>query len=179
MRKTLKLLIVVMGLAIVSCQSQNKESEKDMNNPFFKEWTTPFGVPPFDEIKVEHFIPAVKEAIKQQENEFEAIVNNDQEPDFENTILAMDKSGRLLDKVTGTFFPLNSANTSEEMQSVAREMSPLLTQHNDNIMMNPKLFERVKAVYENRNQMNLDKEQLRVTEKYYQDFERNGANLSA
>ena len=178
MRKTLKLLIVVMGLAIVSCQNQNNESEKDMNNPFFKEWTTPFGVPPFDEIKVEHYIPAVKEAVEQQEAEIEAIVNNTEEPDFENTILAMDKSGKLLDKVTGTFYPLNSANTSEEMQAVAREMSPLLTQHSDNIMMNPELFQRVKAVYEKRNEMNLDKAQLRVTEKYYQDFERNGANLS-
>jgi peptidyl-dipeptidase Dcp len=165
-------------MAFVSCQNQNKESEKDMNNPFFKEWTTPFGVPPFDEIKVGHFVPAVKEAIVQQEAEIEAIVSNSEEPDFENTILALDKSGQLLDKVTGTFYPLNSANTNEEMQAAAREISPLLTQHSDNIMMNPELFERVKTVYEKRDVMNLDKEQLRVTEKYYQDFERNGANLS-
>lgn len=174
-----KLIIVffVAGLALSSCQNQKKETI-DMENPFFKEWTTPFGVPPFDEIKVEHYVPAVKEGIKQQEAEIDAIVASTDEPTFENTIFALDKSGELLTKVNGVFGPLNSANTSEEMQAVAREISPLQTAHRDNISMNPELFKKIKAIYDKRESLGLDAEQLRVTEKYYQDFERNGANLS-
>ena len=175
-----KLMIGILGLMVVllSCTNQTNENANNMDNPFFKEWTTSFGVPPFDEIEEEHYMPAVKEAIKLREEQIEEIVDNSEDPNFENTILALDKSGELLDKVTGTFYPLNSANTNENMQAIAREMSPLLTKHSDNVMMNPQLFERVKAVYEKRNDINLDKAQLRVTEKYYQDFERNGANLS-
>src|SRR6056297_2826602 len=107
-----------------------------MENPFFKEWTTPYGVPPFDEIKEEHYVPAVKEGIKQHEGEIEAIVSNSAEPTFENTILPMDKSGELLDKATGVFYTLSSANTNDNMQAIAREISPLLTQHRDNIALN-------------------------------------------
>ncbi|MGM0620667.1 MAG: M3 family metallopeptidase [Bacteroidota bacterium] len=175
-----KLLIgtFVLALALGACQNQEKGSDTDMENPFFKEWTTPHGVPPFDEITEEHFVPAVKEGIEQQAAEVEAIAANSSEPTFENTIVALDKSGELLDKVTGTFYPLNSANTNEDMQAIAREISPLLTQHRDNISLNPELFEKIKAVYQKRSDLNLDKEQLRVTEKYYDDFERNGANLS-
>ncbi len=171
-------LLFVIGLMVLSCQTQKKESV-DMENPFFKEWSTPFGVPPFGDIKVEHFIPAVKEGIKQHDKEIEAIVSNSEEPTFENTILALDKSGELIEKVQGVFGPLNSANTNEEMQATARELSPLLTAHRDNISMNPELFKKVKTIYENRNNRGLDDEQFRATEKYYQDFERNGANLSA
>ncbi|QGY45598.1 peptidase M3 [Maribellus comscasis] len=177
--KKLLFVIFVLGLALVSCQSQKKENSTTMENPFFKEWTTPFGVPPFDEIKVEHYVPAVKEGIQQQQAEIDAIVANTADPTFKNTILEMDKSGELLSKVSGVFGPLNSANTNEEMQAVAREISPLTTQHRDNIMMNPELFKKVKAVYEKRNDLGLDAEQLRVTEKYYKDFVRSGANLSA
>jgi len=174
-----KLIIVIFvtGLAFSACQNQKKETI-DMENPFFKEWTTPFGVPPFDEIKVEHYVPAVKEGIKQQEAEVDAIVANTAEPTFENTIFALDKSGELLTKVNGVFGPLNSANTNEEMQAAAREISPLQTAHRDNISMNPELFKKIKTIYDKRESLGLDVEQLRVTEKYYQDFERNGANLS-
>lgn len=176
--KKLLILIIALGLAFSSCQNQKKENSSAMENPFFKEWTTPFGVPPFDEIKVEHYVPAIKEGIKQHEAEIDAIVASKEEPSFENTILAMDKSGALLEKVSGVFGPLNSANTSPEMQAVAREISPMMTQHRDNISMNPGLFKKVKVVYEKRNEMGLDAQQLRVTEKYYEDFVRNGANLS-
>jgi peptidyl-dipeptidase Dcp len=176
-----KLLFVtfVLGLALGSCQSREKENSSIMENPFFTEWTAPFGVPPFDEIKEGDYVPAIKEGIKQQQAEIDAIVANTSEPTFENTILELDKSGELLSKVSGVFGPLNSANTNEKMQSVAREISPLSTQHRDNMMMNPGLFNKVKAVYEKRNGLGLDAEQLRVTEKYYEDFVRNGANLSA
>ena len=177
MRKLL-IIVFIAGLAFVSCQTQQKESTS-MENPFFKEWTTPFGVPPFDEIKVEHYVPAVKEGIKQQEAEIEAIVNNADEPTFENTILAFDKSGALLSKVNGVFGPLNSANTSDEMQAVARELSPIITAHYNNVAMNAGLFKRIKAVYDQRNELDFDQEQMRVVEKFYEDFERGGANLSA
>ncbi len=180
MNKTINFLILIFVFAAVlfSCQNQKNASDADMNNPFFSEWTTPHGVPPFDEIKEEHFLPAMKEGIKQQEAEVNAIVENKEEPTFENTILALDKSGDLLSKVTGVFYPLSSANTNDNMQAIAREVSPLMTQHGDNISLNAGLFKRIKSVYEQRNELNLDAEQLRVVEKYYQDFVRGGANLS-
>jgi peptidyl-dipeptidase Dcp len=177
--KKIVVLIIVSGFAFLSCQNKKTESDKKMKNPFFKTWTTPYGVPPFEEINEEHYIPAVKEGIEQQEAEVNAIVSDPAEPTFENTILALDKSGALLDRVTSVFYPLNSANTNENMQALAREMSPMLTQHRDNISMNPVLFEKVKTLYSKRKELGLDSEQLRVTEKYYEDFVRNGANLSS
>ncbi|MCK3684495.1 M3 family metallopeptidase [Maribellus sp. YY47] len=176
--KKLLLIFAWAGLGIVSCQNQKTESKTDMENPFFTEWKTPFGVPPFDEIKVEHYVPAVKEGIQQQEAEIEAIVANPEEPTFENTILAFDKSGALLQKVNGVFGPLSSANTNDEMQAVARELSPLSTAHHNNISMNAGLFKRIKAIYDQRNELNFDQEQMRVVEKYYEDFVRGGANLA-
>lgn len=174
--KKFLLLAAIGALAMVGQARQNESA--DMENPFFKEWTTPFGVPPFDEIKVEHYLPAVKEGIKQHEAEIEAIVNNPEAPTFENTILAFDKSGELLTKVSGVFGPLNSANTNDAMQAVAREISPLQTAHRSNIMMNAGLFKRIKAIYDKRFELGLDDQQIWVTEKYYQDFVRGGANLS-
>ena len=172
------IMLIASGLFLGSCTTQKKETSANMENPFFKEWTTPFGVPPFDEIKVEHFLPAITEGIKQNQAEIDAIVSNPSEPNFENTILALDKSGELLDKVQGVFGPLNGANTSDEMQLAAREITPMLSKHRDAISMNPELFKKVKAVYDKRASLGLDDQQLRVVEKIYQDFERNGANLS-
>lgn len=149
-----------------------------MENPFFTEYQTPFEVPPFDQIKLEHFLPAIEEGIKQQQAEIDAIVNSTEEPTFENTILALDKSGKLLKKVRPVFGNINSAETNDEMQKLAREISPKMTAHGDNITLNPGLFARVKAVYEKRNELGLDADQLRVVGKYYNDFERNGANLA-
>ena len=177
MRKLL-FIIFITGLAISSCQTQKKE-DSSMENPFYKEWSTPFGVPPFDEIKVEHYVPATVEGIKQHQAEIDAIVANSAAPTFENTILAFDKSGELLSKVSGVFGPLNGADTNEEMQAVARELSPIRTGHYNNIMMNAGLFKKIKGIHEKRNESGLDEQQIRVTEKYFQDFERNGANLSA
>ena len=176
--KKLLFFIFVAGLALTSCKSGKKESKTDMENPFFTEWNTPFGVPPFNEIKVEHYLPAVQKGIEEQNAEIDALVASTDEPTFENTILALDKSGGLLTKVTGVFFPLTDANTNDEMQAAAREISPLVTKHHDEIAMNPDLFKKIKTIYEKRNESGLDDQQIRVTEKYYQDFERNGANLS-
>ena len=176
--KNLLFTILAIGLVFSSCQNQKKETPTSMENPFFTEWTTPFGVPPFDEINVEHYVPATTEGINKQQAEIDAIVANAEMPTFENTILALDESGELLSKVSGVFGPLSSAVTNDEMQAVARELSPLRTSHRNNISMNPELFKRIKVIYDNRNELGFDQEQMRVVEKYYQDFERNGANLS-
>ncbi|MDX9881691.1 MAG: M3 family metallopeptidase [Prolixibacteraceae bacterium] len=148
-----------------------------MGNPFFAEYETPFQVPPFDRIKIDHYLPALEEGIRQHSAEVDAIVNNPGEPSFENTILAFDQSGELLSKVESVFFPLNSANTNDEMQALARQISPMVTRHEDNISMNAGLFSKIKAIYEKRNGMGLDGQQVRLVEKFYRDFERNGANL--
>ncbi len=179
MKKNILFIILAAGTALIACQNQGSQTETNMENPFFTEYTTPFKVPPFDQIKLEHFMPAIDEGILQQEAEIQAIVENTEEPSFENTILPYDNSGELLSKVNFVFGPLNSATTSDEMQAIAREMSPKTTRHRDNISLNPVLFQRIKAVYEKRNNSGLDEQQIRLVEKYYQDFERNGANLSA
>ena len=173
------LTILTAGLLLFSaCKTQNKVNTENMDNPFFQEWNTQFGVPPFEDIKLEHYVPAITEGIKQHQAQIDAIVAITDAPNFENTILALDKAGELLDKVNGVFGPLNSANTNDSMQAIAREITPMMTKHRDGISMNPELFKKVKTVYENRKSMNLDDQQLRVVEKIYQDFERNGANLS-
>ena len=146
-------------------------------NPFFNEYDTPFGVPPFNIIENEHFLPAFKEGIKQQESEIAAIVANQEAPTFENTIAAFDISGEVLRKVGGVFYRLLSAETSDELDSIAKVLVPLTSAHYSNMMLNEALFLRVKAVYESREDLNLSAEQARVLEKNYQDFERGGANL--
>ena len=175
--KKIGLSILALSL-LTSAYSINKEQKKDMSNPFFSEYTTPFQVPPFNEIKLEHYLPAFEQGIVEQSAEIKAITDNKKEPTFKNTILAFDQSGDLLDKA-GVFFNMNSANTNDEMQALAREITPKLSTHRDNIMLNMDLFKRVKAVYEKRNELNLDAEQKRAVEKYYEDFERSGANLPA
>ncbi|MBV5349380.1 peptidase M3, partial [bacterium] len=147
-----------------------------MNNPFFSEYKTPFQVPPFNEIKLEHFKPAMEAGMADQLTEIKTITENKEAPNFDNTILAFDNSGELLTK-SRIFSNLNSANTNDQMQALAREITPMQSAHRDNIMLNMDLFKRVKAVYEKRNSLNLNHDQLRLVEKVYKDFERSGANL--
>jgi peptidyl-dipeptidase Dcp len=116
-------------------------------NPLLGEFKTPHQTAPFSEIKNEHFMPAFLEAIKTGENEIEAIVSNSALPTFENTVVALDNTGRLLNRVSGVFFNLMSAETSDELQQIAQEVSPLLTKFQNDISLNPVLFEKVKAVY--------------------------------
>ncbi len=168
--------LFVIALILSSC-NQQKTPQKDMSNPFFSEYKTPFQVPPFNEIKMEHYLPATGEGISEQVAEIKAITDSKEEATFDNTILAFDLSGDLLKRASYVFFNQNSANTNDEMQALAREITPKLTTHSNNISLNKELFARMKAVYEKRNELNMDAEQLRVVEKYYQDFERNGANL--
>lgn len=176
MRKTL--VIAGMALSLMAC-SGNKEKSSDAVNPFFTEYATPFGVPPFDEIKLEHYKPAFLKGMEEQAKEIDAIVNARSMPDFENTIVALDQSGQLLRRVSAVFYGLNSANTSDEMQALSKELSPLLSKHSDDISLNPRLFERVKQVYDNKEKFNLDKEQTKLLEETYQDFVRGGANLDS
>ncbi len=153
-------------------------TQQDESNPFFSEYNTPFGVPPFEEIKIEHFKPAFEKAMEEQNAKIESIVNAEEEPTFENTVVPMVYSGESLSKVSSVFYGLNSANTNDEMQELAQEMSPELSSHRDAISMNADLFERIKTVYENKDDFDLDEEESFLLEDIYLDFVRSGANLS-
>ncbi len=146
-------------------------------NPFFTDYNTPFDAPPFDRIDDEHFLPAIEEGIRQHQAEIDAIVNNPEPPNFENTIVAYDQSGGLLSRVSPVFGGLRGAETNDRLQEIAREATPMFSAHSNAIRMNQGLFERIQAVYEQRNELELDREQMRVVEEYYRDFERSGAAL--
>ena len=177
MNKTL----MAAGLAVIlgACSSSKKSdvAEGATPNPFFAEYTTPFGVPPFDQIEVAHYKPALLKGMEEQSKEIEAIVANPDAPTFENTIVALDQSGELLTKVMYAFGGQSSVNTTDEIQELERELYPLLSKHSDDISLNPKLFARVKSVYENQASFHLDKEQKKLLEETYKSFVRGGANL--
>jgi peptidyl-dipeptidase Dcp len=147
-------------------------------NIMLKEWNTPFQTPPFDEIKDEHFMPAFLEAMEAEKAEVETIANNQQEPTFENTIEALEKSGELLDRVSRVFGCLNSANTNDELQNISKEIAPLRARHNDDINLNEKLFARIKQIYEKKESLGLTAEQNILLENYFLRFVRSGANLN-
>lgn len=165
------MLLLIPVSMMVSCQQAKDQ------NPFLTEWDTPFGTPPFHLIQDEHYIPAYEEAIEQNNAEIETIVSNPDEPNFENTIVAYDKSGELMSKIGAVYGGLSSANTSDRMQEIARELTPKLAAHRNAIRFNQDLFNRIKVVYDKRESLNLDVEQMRVVEKIYNDFARNGAAL--
>ncbi|HET56407.1 MAG TPA: M3 family peptidase [Ignavibacteria bacterium] len=148
------------------------------SNPFFQQWDTPFGTPPFDKIEQAHYLPAFKAGIEEQNKEIDAIVNNTEEPTFENTIVALEYSDALLTKVSNVFFAMLSSMTNDEMQAISKEVSPMLSKHNDDIKLNPELFARIKTVYENQDQFDLNTEQARLLDEYYKSFVRGGANLT-
>ena len=177
MNKTL----MAAGLAVIlgACSSSKKSdvAEDATPNPFFAEYTTLFGVPPFDQIEVAHYKPALLKGMEEQSKEIEAIVANPDAPTFENTIVALDQSGELLTKVMYAFGGQSSVNTTDEIQELERELYPLLSKHSDDISLNPKLFARVKSVYENQASFHLDKEQKKLLEETYKSFVRGGANL--
>lgn len=163
--------------ALLTTMGSCDDKKQSASNPFFTEWTTPYGIPPFDQIKNEHFMPAIEQGMQQHLEEIDVIVNNQEAPTFSNTIEAMDYSGRLLSKTLAVFFNLESAETNDSLQKIAEEISPLLSEHNDKVSMNEKLFERVKTVYNNRESENLTPEQTRLLTNYYKDFVRSGALL--
>ena len=180
MTKKLINMIALSVITLASCTSKpEQKTEVEKPNPFLTEYTTPFQVPPFDQIKNEHYMPAFEAGIAEQQAEVDAIVNNAETPTFENTILPYDKSGQILDRVSNVFFNLNECLTNDEMVAIAEQVLPMLSKHSDAIMMNPELFKRIDYVYQHRNEMGLDDQQIRVVEKYHQDFIRSGAGLTA
>jgi len=146
-------------------------------NPLVDQPNTPYGVPAFDQVKIEHYLPAFEEAIRQNKAEVEAIINNEAEPTFENTIVALDRTGALLDRVTGVFFNVLEADGNDEMNEIAEQVSPMLSELSDGIILNEALFQRVKFVYDQREQLGLNPEQMRLVTETYKHFADNGANL--
>jgi len=148
-----------------------------MDNPLLSSFSTPFGVPPFDLIREEHYIPAFKEAIVKQISEIEDICNNPQRPDFFNTVEALDLSGRDLDRVAAVFFNQLGTNTNDEMQRISNEIAPELSRHQDSILLNTILFDRIREVYNRRGEESLTSEQQRLLGETYKGFVHGGANL--
>lgn len=174
--KRYSLLLFICILCIISSVQVSAEGS---DNPFLKEWSTPFKTPPFNEIKLEHYLPAFEEGIKQQKAEIDAIINSESQPNFINTIEQLEASGSLLTKVNRVFFAINSANTNDEMQKVTEVVTAMLTKHVDDIYLNENLFKRVKAVYDQKDQLSLLTEQRTVLQNYYLDFTAGGANLNS
>ncbi|MDR0334258.1 MAG: M3 family metallopeptidase [Dysgonamonadaceae bacterium] len=168
-----KLFLSLMLLGFLT-QSYSHPNE---TNPLLMEWNTPFGTPPFQLIKEHHYIPAYEVAMKEQNAEIDAIVNNPDAPTFENTIVAYDQTGRLMRRIASVFGGINGAHTTPAMQQVARDLNPILSAHSNAIRFNEALFERIQAVYNQRNELNLDIEEMRLVETFYNDFARNGAAL--
>ncbi|MBQ7811766.1 MAG: M3 family metallopeptidase [Bacteroidales bacterium] len=167
---TKRLLIAGAALALItSC---------NMKNPLLTESSAPFGAPEFDKIENSHYLPAFEAGIAEAKAEIDAIVANEEEPTFENTIEAMEYAGGKLNKAAGIFYALMEAHTNDGMQEIAEQISPMLTEYSMYVSLNAGLFERVKAVYEKRNELGLDKDQMTLLEDNYKGFVRGGANLS-
>ena len=171
LKKTMTLLAV--SCMIYSCATQTE------SNPFLSEFKTEYGVPPFNEIKIEHYEPAFMKGIEEQNQLIEAIINNPEKATFDNTIAALDNSSPILDRVGGVFFNLTEAETTDELTALSMKLAPVLSEHGDNITLNEKLFKRVNEVYQQKDSLNLTTEQKRLLEDTYKGFVRSGANLSA
>ncbi len=164
-----KIILMMMTAITVSAAASD--------NPFFKPFPDSYGIPPFESIRTEHYLPAFKEGIKRQQAEFDAIANCKKAPNFKNTIEALELSGALLSDVSGVFFNLYSAETNKELSKIANEVSPLLSEHGDNLYLNDKIFNRIKKLWAKKDKLKLTAEQARVLEKYYKNFIRSGAAL--
>ena len=174
---------IVSFAVIIACftllaSGAKKKNVKANENPFMAPYTAKYEIPPFEKIKLSHYLPALEAGIAQQNKEIADIVNNPAAPNFENTVLALDNSGDILAKVGGVFFALSESDATPEMQELAEKLSPMFTAQSDAMYMNLDLFKRIKAVYDNADALGLDKVQKRLTEKYYKRFVRNGALLS-
>jgi len=172
-------LVVATAVLGGACKKKTAENPDLANNPFMKEWNTPYGVPPFEEIKTTDYLPAIQEGMRQQMENIQAICDNKEEPTFSNTIIPYEYSGELLTKVAAVFMNLTECMNSPEMEELSDTIFPMLTRHGDDIMLNAKLFERIKTVYDNREKENLNAEQMRLLEVTYKGFERGGANVPA
>ncbi|MDD2490654.1 MAG: M3 family metallopeptidase [Bacteroidales bacterium] len=168
--KKLLFVMIAAGALFTSCSQKG-------SNPLLEEWNTPFGIPPFEEIKIEHFMPAFVEAMDQHKAEIDAIVNNTEEPTFENTIVAYDNAGALLDKISPVFSHISGTNSNADVIALEKELSPLRSKHFNEISLNQGLFERVKTVYTQKDSLGLDLEQMRLLEEMFKGFVRSGADL--
>lgn len=162
------ILCMTAAMSLLSCTSRQ--------NPFLIEWDTPYGIPPFGDIQVEDYIPAIQAGIDQQKDEIDAIVANADEPTFENTVLPLELSGSILRKVTGVLYNVSETDRSPELDSVMEQTIPLLTEHNDNISFNKALYKRIAKLYKG-DQSTLTREQQMVLKKHFEAFERNGVGL--
>lgn len=173
--KRLLITIAIVATIMTSCKQTAGKSEQ---NPLLAEWDTPFGIPPFDKIELKDYMPAFEQAMKMHNAEIEAIVENTDAPTWQNTILALDNAGAKLNDISNCFFLIAAADTNDDMLKIEEKISPELSAHSDAIMLNDKLFARIKSVYENRGSMGLDSLQQRLLDKTYKAFVRSGANLS-
>lgn len=176
MKNALCTASIVALITLFGCNTQTKEN-MPTENPFFTEYTTPFQVPPFESIKAEHYMPAFKEGMKEQKSNVEKIISNTEKPTFENTIVALENSKTILNKVSSVFYNLSSAKTDSAMQAINKELAPIMAGHSDDINLNEKLFAKVKSVYENKSTLSLSTQQNTLLENTYRNFVRGGANL--
>jgi len=175
-----KLLLLSAVVAIgAGAVSTGCKMEKKSDNPFLQEYTTTYEIPPFDQIKPEHYLPALKAGIASQEAGITAICNNTEDPTFENTVVPFEDAAETLNKVVLVFAALEESNSSDEMTTIAEEFYPLYSESQDAIMMNDKLFNRFKYLYDHRNDLNMAPDQIRAVETYYKNFVRAGALLDA
>lgn len=166
--KRFLLTTCLFALMLTACKEEN---------PLLSQWNTPFEIPPFEQVRPEHYMPAYLEAMKQENAEIEAIINNPEAPTFENTIVAYSETGELLSKVSAVFGSASGVNSNDELQAIAKELSPLTSAHHSEISLNPALFARIKAVYDMKDSLNLEEDQMRLLTEMYKGFERSGANL--
>ncbi len=183
---------IALAIALAGCNPATNETAKSSEtaevaqqtvsveaiNPFYSEYDTPFGIPPFAKIKIEHYQPAMEKGIAEVLAEIDLVINNPETPTFENTIEAMEKGGDLLDKVTNTFYGLIGSMSTPEMQAISKEMSPKFSAMSDDINLNEQLFKRVKTVWDQKDSLTLNTEQKTLLEKTYKGFVRSGANLN-
>ncbi len=173
---------LIFGIAVIliamGCKQNQHEPALEMpDNPILQTWEGSFGVPPLDRIKDEHYLPAFEYAMEAHRNEIDAIINNPEEPNFANTIEDLERSGSDLSRVTRVFFAVNGANTNDSLKAVAKDIAPKLSAHRDDITLNADLFKRVDAVYQQKESLNLNPEQLRLLEETHKGFVRSGINL--
>jgi peptidyl-dipeptidase Dcp len=170
--------LFVIILIFNACSKTQNMTEDQTQNPFFSSFDTPFGVPPFDKIDAKHFMPAFIEAMNHHVKEIEEIAHHTSTPTFENTIVPLEFSGEMLNRVSKTFFSLYYAQTNDTLETIAEQISPLLSEHHDNMYLNEKLFERVKFIHNNKEKDSLTSEQQRLLDIYYKNFVRSGALLN-
>ncbi|MEM7282191.1 MAG: M3 family peptidase, partial [Pseudomonadota bacterium] len=188
------LIIALLSAGLVACgdkdadpqDSEVKDTSSDeisvtdaelAGNPFRQEWDTPYGVPPFAVIENAHYMPALKKAVLEQREDIDAIINNPEAPTFENTIVALELAGEELGRVARTFFNIVGTELNDELQAIQGPVSGMLSKENSAIMLNDKLFERVQAVYQQKDNLDLDEQGARLIELWHRSFIRSGAGL--